>query len=130
MGKHWNEIDLSRTFTRWMANHEYRNAYLENPELLVDDAFDPLREGVLKQVSEGLAQATDDSLTAVIGAATLFGFVHLSQVFNASTIQFKGRLLLLFPGNHEAATFNLLNARSSYTYQAVPITAAASVGSR
>jgi hypothetical protein len=129
-GKTWNQIDLSDAFADWMARHDYRKAYFEDPELLVDDAFEPLREVVVGRVVDGLAHTTDDTLTAVVGAGSLFGFVHLSQVFNPSTIQFKGRLLLLFPGNHEGATFNLLNFRSSYTYQAVAITAASSRGTR
>ena len=129
-GKTWHQIDLSKVFANWMAAHEYRDAYLRRPHLLVGSALEPLQDAIVSRLADVLSATTEDSLTLVVGAGTLFGFVHLSQLFNASKIRFNGRLLLLFPGNHEAATFNLLNARSSYTYQAVAITAAASGGSR
>lgn len=122
-GHKWRELDLLPEFAAWMSKHEYRDGYFADPNLLEQDAFDPLRQSVIDRVQALLESADGDTVTAILGAASLFGFVHLSSVLDNRKLKMRGRLLVCFPGSHGEHSYRLLDARSNYNYQASPITA-------
>jgi hypothetical protein len=121
----WALIDITRSFEAWMANHDYRDAYFEDPELLqsaLPGFFDHLVDSVQSQLA---AHDATDGVVALLGAGSLFGLgdaVKVSALLNAVNDAIVGRLLVFFPGEHEGSKYRLLDARDGWNYLAIPIT--------
>lgn len=124
-GHPWGLIDITDSFERWMAGHEYRDEYFEDPDLLVPalPAFlDVLVEDVAGQLRD---KSTPDSVIGLLGGGALFGLgeeVKVSALVNAVNDAILGRLLVFFPGEHEGNSYRLLDARDGWNYLATPIT--------
>jgi hypothetical protein len=126
-GHGWQLVDLTDSFPHWMAGQEYRESYFLSPEDL-----DILLPGFSDQVSHNLSavltgdEATTDSVVAVMGIASLFGFVKVSKIINSVTNHIRGRLVVFFPGEYEnnnyLINYRLLDARDGWNYLSVPIT--------
>lgn len=123
-GHDWQLVDLTDMFPKWMAGEEYREIYFEDPsdlKLKLDTAF-------MDFVSQHLCgvltneQATEQSVVAVIGGASLYGFLHISELVDRVAGDIRGRLVFFFPGHFEQGTYSLLGARSGWNYLATPIT--------
>ena len=69
------------------------------------------------------AEAAEDTVVAVYGVASLFGFLRISEVLPLVEGHIRGRLLVFFPGVYEQDNYRLLDARDGWNYHAVPITA-------
>lgn len=86
--------------------------------------------GFLEQVIQDLNaamtmdEATTNSVVAVMGIASLFGFGRVSDVIKAVANNIRGRLLVFFPGEYENNIYRLLDARGGWSYLSVPITVA------
>ena len=125
-GHSWDKIDVTTSFERWMAGHEYAEAYFEEPELLetaLPAFFDALVEEVRSQLE---AHGDPNGVVGLLGAGTLFGLgdsVKVSALMNAVNTSIAGRLLVFFPGHHEHNSYRLLDARDGWNYLAIPITA-------
>jgi len=69
----WALIDVTTSFEKWMAEHEYREAYFEEPHL-VETAlaafFDHLVAAVRSQLAE---HDSPDGVVGLLGAGSLFG---------------------------------------------------------
>ena len=65
----------------------------------------------------------EDTVVAITGVASLFGFARISQVLPLVDSHVRGRLLVFFPGVYENDNYRLLDARDGWNYLAVPITA-------
>ena len=121
----WALIDITTFFEQWMAGHEYRDAYFEDPELL-ETALPAFFDHLVGHVRTFLAEHPDPSgVVAVLGAGTLFGLgdvVKVSALLNAVNDAVAGRLLVFFPGEHEGNSYRLLDARDGWNYLATPIT--------
>ena len=107
-----------------MASDEYRDAYFDCPEdlriKLDTDFFDHV-VSVLRKALTGDG-VDEDTVVAVMGAASLYGFLHVSEVLEKAVGDIRGRLLLFFPGSMEQDTYRMLDARVSLNYLATPIT--------
>jgi hypothetical protein len=64
----------------------------------------------------------EDTVVAVHGAGSFFGFTHLSEVLSKVRNHIRGRLVVFFPGEYEDNNYRLLDARDGCNYLAVPIT--------
>lgn len=64
----------------------------------------------------------DQTVVAVQGVASLFGFTKVSLVIKEIENDVRGRLLLFFPGEFDNNNYRLLDARDGWNYLAVPIT--------
>ncbi len=121
----WALIDVTTSFERWMADHEYRDRYFESPELL-DTALPAFFDFVVAEVRGQLESHTSpDAVVGLLGAGTLFGLgdaVKVSALLNAANDAIAGRLLVFFPGEHEGNSYRLLDARDGWNYLATPIT--------
>jgi hypothetical protein len=121
----WTLIDITTSFERWMAAHDYRDAYFEDPELL-ESALPSFFGYLVTEVRSQLtAHAATDGIVALLGAGTLFGLgdaVKVSALLNAVNDAIAGRLLIFFPGQHEGSSYRLLDARDGWNYLAIPIT--------
>jgi hypothetical protein len=117
-------IDITTSFERWMAAHEYRDEYFESPDLL-ETALPSFFAHLASEVEQELrAHDDEDGVTAILGAGTLFGLgdsVKVSALLNAVNTAISGRLLVFFPGEHEGNSYRLLDARDGWNYLATPI---------
>ena len=121
----WALVDVTKSFETWMAAHDYRDAYFEDPELL-ETALPAFFDHLVADVRSQLAIGPPDGVVALLGAGTLFGLgdaVKVSALLNAVNDAIAGRLLVFFPGDHEGNSYRLLDARDGWNYLAIPITA-------
>lgn len=120
---HWKLVDITNLPAEWLAAHEYREDYFEQPTALSMIAED-LKAHVVSVLKEA-CQAGDvdkDTMVAVLGAGSLFGFLHLSGVISGLEEAIRGRLLVFFPGEYERSVYRFMDARDGFNYMAVPIT--------
>lgn len=68
----WGKIDITTSFEVWMANHEYRDAYFEDPELL-ETALPAFLDHLVGGVRRQLVNYSDpNGVVGLVGAGTLF----------------------------------------------------------
>jgi hypothetical protein len=119
----WAHLDLTDLFAQWMAQHDYHEAYFEQPEDM-DLALQDFASSVSQQIVGALTEPDVDANTvvAVSGLASLFGFTNASAIFETVAPSIRGRLLVFFPGQHNGSMYRFLDARDGWNYLAVPIT--------
>lgn len=122
-GHEWLQVDITDDFAHWMTGQEYREGYFESPEDLQDILAD-FTATVVAKLKAVLAAADENTVVAIQGVASLYGFSHTSEVVNAIANTIPGRLLVFFPGEYHQNNYRLMDARPGWNYQAVPITAA------
>ncbi len=123
-GHDWFEVDLSDAFAEWMAADDYRDEYFSSPEdlqLKLDAEFPEFVAGRIRDLLRK-PEVTADSVVAVIGVGSVFGFARISQILKKVEADIKGRLVVFFPGQFERNNYRLLDARDGWNYLAVPIT--------
>ncbi len=123
-GKRWEMISFKSCFPSWMANHDYRDEYFQTPEYLVDQLeaeFIPYAIDFLKKQLQEI-KSDQNTLIAIKDVASLFGFGRLSEILKSCDNDFKGRLMIFFPGEFEHNQYRLLDARDGWDYLARPIT--------
>jgi hypothetical protein len=123
-GHSWRLLDLTDAFARWMAEADYRDVYFEEPETLAMKLRSDFLQDVAGQLSEALTadDVNENTVVAVQGVASLFGFTRVSLVLKEVVKNIRGRLLVFFPGDYENSNYRLLDARDGWNYLAVPIT--------
>src|SRR4051812_36518602 len=127
-GHKWMAIDLTDAFATWMCgpdNADYAEGYFESPELLDEAVLADLKRAVVAQIRSALSGLArpEDTVLALHGVASLFGFLKISEVLPMVERDVKGRLLVFFPGAYEQNNYRLLDARDGWNYHAVPIIA-------
>ena len=118
-GHEWTLVDATPWFAEWMGAHEYRESYFENPEHLGMVEF---REAVEDRLRKTLEMAGDETVVALLGIASLYGFLSVSELIRAVESSIQGRLLVFFPGTKNDNNYRLLDARDGWNYLAQPIT--------
>lgn len=123
-GKKWVHLSLDRLFTTWMANNEYRDAFFEDPDALVDQLEGVFKDHIVQYLTDNISKIEQDqnTLVAITDIPALFGFCRLSDILNSIQSSFPGRILLFFPGEFEKNHYRLLDARDGWNYLARPIT--------
>ena len=118
----WRLVDITDTFAKWMANHEYRDAYFAHPEDM-ELALADFSDAVAEQVTEVLnaPDVGEDTVVALLGLASLFGLARVAELIAKVDSEIPGRLLAFFPGQRDGSNWRLLNARDGWNYHAVPI---------
>jgi len=124
-GKKWVKVSVKGCFPEWMAAHDYREEYFQEPELLVDQLEFDFKSFAIKYALNKINDQyiDNDSVIAFTDVSSLFGFTRLSDVLNHIAGQVKGRLLVFFPGEFTKNQYRLLDARDGWSYLARPITA-------
>ncbi|MEI6046387.1 MAG: DUF1788 domain-containing protein [Chloroflexota bacterium] len=120
----WVLHDLTSSFAHWMAAHEYREAYFEEPddmELALHDYSSTVANEIIAKLTA--PEVNNQTVVAIMGLASLFGLARASTIFEIVAPHIRGRLLVFFPGQHEGSNYRLLDARDGWNYLAVPITA-------
>jgi hypothetical protein len=106
-----------------MASQKYRDEYFEDPDSLMPKYKKFVRQSVDQQAQIIQERADENTLVALIGCGTLFGFASVSDFVKQLSAHVPGRLLVLFPGEYVNNTYRLLDARDGWGYQATAITA-------
>jgi hypothetical protein len=123
-GHDWVLFDLTDSFAHWLAQHDYRDAYFEDPEAM-DLALEDFAAVIAEQLVATLSgpAISDQTVVAVSGLASLFGLTRASKLLRAVDSAIRGRMLVFFPGQHDGSNYRLLDARDGWNYLAVPISA-------
>lgn len=127
-GHRWCLMDLTHAFGEWMCGSEnaaYAEGYFESPDLLDDGVLAEFKQGVVGRINAAMEQLAngEDTVLAVYGVASLFGFLRISEILPLVEGQIRGRLLVFFPGVCEQDNYRLLDARDGWNYHAIPIAA-------
>ncbi len=124
VGHDWLVFDLTNTFADWLSGQRYAKSYFEKPHLLTT-LLPKYEECITRQFESYLAEKIvgPNSVVALKGVGSLFGFVKVKDVVDKLAPLVPGRLLLFFPGNYENNNYRLLDGYDGWNYLAVPITA-------
>ena len=124
-GKEWELISLKNCFPSWMAKHDYKEEYFQDPETLIDQLEVEFKHYAIQYLTAEIESRNidDNTLIAIRDISSLFGFNRISDVLNGCANVFKGRVLIFFPGEFEKNHYRLLDARDGWSYLARPITA-------
>ena len=118
----WTLVDATPWFAEWMGTHEYRDSYFEDPELLGISLGEEFREAAEDRLQQALEAADDETVVALLGIASLYGFLRVSELIRTVEPSIRGRLLVFFPGTKNENNYRLLDARDGWNYLAQPIT--------
>jgi Domain of unknown function (DUF1788) len=127
-GHKWVAIDLTDAFANWLLDAKtasFAERYFKSPHLLDEGALERFKQSVVTQVQSVLSQLTDpdNTVLALYGIGTLFGFLKVSEIIPKIEGGVRGRLLVFFPGTYDQNNYRLLDARDGWNYLAYPITA-------
>ena len=120
----WAMFDLTDTFANWLASQRYAKSYFKEPRLL--STLLPKYLAFIADEFETFLQENDagaDSVVAIQGVGSLFGFLKVKEVVDKFAPMVAGRLLVFFPGSHENSNYRLLDGYDGWNYLAVSITA-------
>lgn len=121
-GHGWVHADATPWFAEWMASHDYRDAYFEDPGLLEVVLQTEFRDYAVKRLTRVLDEADGNTVVGLVGAASLYGFIRVSDLIGSVESQIQGRLVVFFPGTKNDSNYRLLDARDGWSYLAQPIT--------
>ena len=121
-GHGWTLVDCTSWFADWMARDEYRDAYFEDPSLLELKLESEFRAESAQKLAIALEQAGESDVVALLGVASLYGFLRVSDLIRAAEPAIRGRLVVFFPGSRNENNFRLLDARDGWNYLAQAIT--------
>ena len=122
VGKKWLHYDVTDSFETWLAKSEYREEYFQDPDFL-EMQYQDFEQDLVRKLKESCQKSDEETVFAITGVGSLFGFVRVSHLVGGLEDSVKGRLLVFFPGSVEANTYRLLNARDGWNYRAVAIVA-------
>ncbi|MBN2464012.1 DUF1788 domain-containing protein [candidate division WOR-3 bacterium] len=123
-GHRWRAVDITGAFARWMSETDYRDTYFEEPESLTMKLRADFVNYAATLIRDVLAaeDVDEDTVVAIQGVASLFGFTRVSLVLKEVVRDIRGRLVVFFPGEYDNNNYRLLDARDGWNYLAVPIT--------
>lgn len=123
-GHEWAVFDLTDSFACWLAGQRYAESYFQKPHLLTTLLPKYLTYIVSEFESFLSGRAVGgESVVAVKGVGSLFGFLKVKEVIDKLAPLVSGRLLVFFPGSYENNNYRLLDGYDGWNYLAVPITA-------
>ena len=123
-GHKWALFDLTDTFAMWLVSQRYVKSYFQKPQVL--STLLPKYLAFIVEECAAFLQKNEigpDSVVAIKGVGSLFGFLKVKEVVDKLAPMVKGRLLVFFPGSYENNNYRLLDGYDGWNYLAVPITA-------
>ena len=121
-GHGWELIDCTCWFSEWMAGEDYRDDYFEDPTLLGMKLEGELRDAMAQRLVSQLETADEETVIALLGVASLYGCMRVSDLIRGVEHSIRGRLLVLFLGTKNDNNYRLLDARDGWNYLANGIT--------
>ncbi|MEI6433195.1 MAG: DUF1788 domain-containing protein, partial [bacterium] len=105
-GHGWKHVDLTGLFARWMTANRYCAAYFKEPELLTEATRKTFEEFVITTLRSELngEDADGNTVVAISGVASMFGFTRTSAVVEGVVGSIRGRLLVFFPGERDGSS--------------------------
>jgi hypothetical protein len=121
--KAWTKLDLTAFPAKWLREQRYRDIYFEEPEEFQSVSEERVASAAAVEIEVGLRDSNHgpESIFAIYGVGSLYGFASVSDVLSRVEHLIKGRLVVFFPGQYRDARYRLLDARESWDYHAVPI---------
>ena len=121
-GHHCLLLDVTNAFPEWMAEQDYQEAYFKNPKYLAS-SYQYFADDLVNKLSEQIHEhQNENSVVALMGCGTLFGFLSVSGIVKALASRVQGRLVVFFPGEFHDNNYKLLDAKDGWGYQATAIT--------
>ena len=80
------------------------------------------RDYAVERLARVLDAADDDTVVALVGTASLYGFLRVSDLIHSVESRIRGRLAVFFPGTKNDNNYRLLDSRDGWSYLAQPIT--------
>jgi len=117
-GRRFTRVDCTTMFGDWMASLAYRDSYFEEPEHLSSKVEGEFKKVVIERLRQSLQGADARTVVAVMGTASLYGFVRLSEVIREIEPDVQGCLAVFFPGTKDSSNYRLLDARDGWNYLA------------
>ena len=77
---------------------------------------------IRQRLTTELEQSDGNTVVALLGVASLYGFVRVSELVHDVERAIQGRLLVFFPGTKNENNYRLLDARDGFNYMANGIT--------
>jgi hypothetical protein len=119
-GHGWHQVNLSPWFGKWIAQHEFFDALVEQPKEL-RGLLPEIEDGVVTLLKQALNACSSNDILALDGCGSLFGIARISSLISRVADFVPGRLLIGFPGKHSGGVYRLLDARDGWNYHAIPI---------
>lgn len=126
-GHDWEHQDLTTSFSSWMMmmDQEYRESYFKKPSNLMRDANGDLAEfstSLVRNLRKKIDETCDENTVfALSGIGSLFGFMHVSRLVEGIRDRVHGRLVVFFPGDLRDNHYRFLDARDGWDYLALAI---------
>lgn len=119
----WHLVDITHAPSKFISDHEYRESYFNDPDAIASIEEDIKAEiiSILKKELTS-SEINANTIVAVIGTGSLFGFTHISPILASIDSCIEGRLLIFFPGVYEKNLYRFMDAREGFDYMAIPIT--------
>lgn len=119
----WHLVDITSAPATFISQHEYMDSYFRNPDAAenLEDDFKEYLVLLLKKELQS-SDVDDNTIVAIIGFSSLFGFAHISPIISRIDNFIKGRLLVFFPGVYDKNQYRFMDARNGFNYMAIPIT--------
>ena len=121
-GHDWRLVDCTRWFGEWLAADHYRYFYFEDPALLKMKLEGEFRDVASQKLEKELEAADDGVVVALLGVASLYGFLRVSELIRSVEQSVHGRLVVFFPGTKNDDSYRLLDARDGWSYLAQAVT--------
>lgn len=121
-GHDWTLVDMTTWFAEWMTSIDYAESYFTSPELLEMKLEGDFKKHVADRLEEIIAGTDENTVVAVTGAASMYGFLRISELIRDVEQAVPGRLLVFFPGSKDGSNYRLLDARDGWNYLANGIT--------
>ena len=121
-GHTWKLVDCTAWFAEWMAADDYRDSYFEEPSLLSMKLEGEFKKLAGQRLSSELGAVDDNTVVGLLGAASLYGFVRISELVREVEQGIRGRLVVFFPGTKNENNYRLLDARDGWNYLAQGVT--------
>jgi hypothetical protein len=121
-GHDWTLVDMTTWFAEWMTSIDYAESYFASPELLEMKLEGDFKKHVADRLEEIIAGTDENTVVAVTGAASMYGFLRISELIRDVEQAVPGRLLVFFPGSKDGSNYRLLDARDGWNYLANGIT--------
>ena len=123
-GHEWFAFDLTDTFADWLSSQRYAESYFKKPNLL-STLLDQYLVYITDKFSSFLDEkdVDDNSVVALKGVGSLFGFLKVKSVVDKLAPMVRGRLVIFFPGTFESNNYRLLDGYDGWNYLAIAITA-------
>ncbi len=120
----WALFDLTPSFAQWLSAQRYAEGHYKSPDKLPTllRRYPPFIEQEFAAFNEK-QQPDENTVVALLGVGSLFGFVKAKQIIDLLSPLIPGRLLVFFPGSYENNNYRLLDGYDGWGYHAIPITA-------